>query len=89
MSPWPASQRVPAAGVDLCSANKLGNLIQTSCSLYPRLSKPSRPLNPSLTPWRPDVGKEGQKYKSWGFPGGSVVKNLPANAGKTGLIPGL
>ena len=29
---------------------------------------------------------------SWGFPGGSVVKNLPANAEDTGdgdLIPGL
>ena len=25
----------------------------------------------------------------WGFPGGSVVKNLPANAGDAGLIPGL
>ena len=24
-----------------------------------------------------------------GFPGGSVVKNLPANPGDTGLIPGL
>ena len=24
-----------------------------------------------------------------GFPGGSVVKNLPANAGDLGLIPGL
>ena len=24
-----------------------------------------------------------------GFPGGSVVKNLPANEGDTGLIPGL
>ena len=23
-----------------------------------------------------------------GFPGGSVVKNTPANAGDTGLIPG-
>jgi len=23
-----------------------------------------------------------------GFPGGSVIKNLPANAGNTGLIPG-
>ena len=23
-----------------------------------------------------------------GFPGGSVVKNLPANAGDTGLVPG-
>ena len=26
---------------------------------------------------------------SLGFPGGSVVKNLPANAGNIGLIPGL
>ena len=25
---------------------------------------------------------------SWGFPGGSVVKNPPANAGDTGSIPG-
>ena len=24
-----------------------------------------------------------------GFPGGSMVKNLPANAGDMGLIPGL
>ena len=24
----------------------------------------------------------------WGFPGGSVVKIRPANAGDTGLIPG-
>ena len=25
----------------------------------------------------------------WDFPGDSVVKNLPANAGDEGLIPGL
>ena len=25
----------------------------------------------------------------WGFPGGSVVKNLPANPRDKGLIPGL
>ena len=25
---------------------------------------------------------------NWSFPGGSVVKNSPANAGGTGLIPG-
>ena len=25
----------------------------------------------------------------WGFPGGSVVKNSPANAGDKGSIPGL
>ena len=28
------------------------------------------------------------KSKHWDFPGGPVVKNLPANAGDTGLIPG-
>ena len=31
-------------------------------------------------------------YKScqeWGFPGDSVVKNLPANSGEAGSIPGL
>ena len=27
-------------------------------------------------------------YTNGGFPGGSVVKNPPANAGDTGLIPG-
>ena len=25
----------------------------------------------------------------WGLPGGSVVKNLPANAGDTGSVPDL
>ena len=29
------------------------------------------------------------KGKPWGFPGGTVVKNLPANAGDTGSSPGL
>ena len=28
-------------------------------------------------------------YELIGFPGGSVVKNLPANAGEAGLIPQL
>ena len=29
------------------------------------------------------------KNKKKGFPGGAVVKNLPANAGDTGSSPGL
>ena len=29
------------------------------------------------------------KHISLGFPGGSVVKNMPASAGDAGLIPGL
>ena len=30
---------------------------------------------------------ENQNYNEGGFPGGSVVKNLPANAGDMGSIP--
>ena len=29
------------------------------------------------------------KEEFWGFPGGAVVENLPANAGDTGSSPGL
>ena len=29
------------------------------------------------------------KIHCWGFPGGAVVENLPANAGDTGSSPGL
>ena len=29
-----------------------------------------------------------ESYVIWGFPGGSVVKNLPVNVGDVGLIPG-
>ena len=31
----------------------------------------------------------GLKIPAWDFPGSQVVKNLPANAGDTSLIPGL
>ena len=30
----------------------------------------------------------GKKWLPWGFSGGSVVKNPPANVGDMGLIPG-
>ena len=30
-----------------------------------------------------------KRYRTGGFPGGAVVKNLPANAGDTGSSPGL
>ena len=33
--------------------------------------------------------KNIHKNQGLGFPGGSVVKNLPANAGDTSSIPGL
>ena len=32
---------------------------------------------------------EDAKRGTWGFPGGAVVENLPANAGDTGSSPGL
>ena len=32
--------------------------------------------------------KEFEKCIIWDFPGGTVAKNLPANAGNTGSIPG-
>ena len=32
--------------------------------------------------------KNKEKIKTLGFPGGAVVKNLPANAGDTGSSPG-
>ena len=35
-----------------------------------------------------DVGLCVSVYSAWGFPGGSVVKNLPANAGAMDSIPG-
>ena len=37
---------------------------------------------------RPIQLKRGGKRKAEGFPGGAVVKNLPANAGDTGSSPG-
>ena len=33
-------------------------------------------------------GRIALYLKMWGFPCGTVVKNMPANAGDTGLSPG-
>ena len=38
---------------------------------------------------RIDMWEREQEIKNKGFPGGSVVKSLPATAGDLGLIPGL
>ena len=47
------------------------------------------PINLTFGGHRADVrwDRSLQKAKSLGFPGSSVVKNLPANAGDTGSIP--
>jgi len=36
-----------------------------------------------------EASHKDKKHLTWGLPGGSVVKNLLATAGDTGLIPGL
>ena len=36
-----------------------------------------------------DLKRHFTKEDIWGFPGGAVVENLPANAGDTGSNPGL
>ena len=44
--------------------------------------------SPSITPQR-GIYKGSLKMETfWDFPGGTVVKNLPANARDTGLSPG-
>ena len=63
-----------------------------SCDFQSTLSK-------SVTTWRsvwqlrsstkPSLKRQTLKKKVQSFPGGSVVKNPPANAGDTGLIPDL
>ena len=37
----------------------------------------------------PDSTQDQLIKNLWGFPGGAVVKNLPANAGDMGSSPGL
>ena len=44
----------------------------------------TRPKGHALTP-----KSTVKTMRCWDFPGGAVVKNLPANAGDTGLSPGL
>ena len=38
---------------------------------------------------RNTVDPKNKIRNGWGFPGGAVVENLPANAGDTGSSPGL
>ena len=38
---------------------------------------------------RQNLSQDGIIKMNGGFPGGAVVKNLPANAGDTGSSPGL
>ena len=57
----------------------------------PRMMVMQRALSPPLQrprAWLLRPEKTGLQKTKPGFPGGSVVKNLPANQGDTGSIPG-
>ena len=52
-----------------------------------KINKISKPL-PRLTKKNKEIRLKLQKSEIREFPGGTVVKNPPANAGDTGLSPG-
>ena len=60
-----------------------GNPLQCSCLENPRDRLPSMGSHRVGHNWS-DLAWHSI---AWGFPGGSMVKNLPANAGDTGSIP--
>ena len=46
--------------------------------------KKNQPVNE-----KEQIVREREIKRVWGFPGGTVVERLPANAGDTGCSPGL
>ena len=46
------------------------------------------PYDPAIPPLGTYPEKTIIQKESWGFPGGTVVKNPPANGGDTGSSPG-
>ena len=68
------TQRTLDANTNLKKTNRAGGLMLADFRLYykPQQSKQYSP---------------GTETENAGLPGGSVVKNLPASAGDTGLIP--
>ena len=46
-----------------------------------------RDMTPKVAPWNQYLFSRHDS-RDWGFLGGVMVKNLPANAGNVGLIPG-
>ena len=51
------------------------------------LASPQQDMTPKVTAWNRYLFSRHYS-RGWGFLGGVMVKNLPANAGNVGLIPG-
>ena len=67
----------------------LDNLHQTGCIARAGRDKATMFRAPPSTMQRwSEPSKSTQLISVWGFPGGSAVKNLPANARDVGLVPG-
>ena len=80
------------SGFPQCKQQVLGNTISSlSLSCYATTST----VTVAISCWQRTIchlslpGVPNQKSDIRDFPRGPVVKNLPANAGDTGLIPGL
>ena len=58
---------------------------------YLQLKEDSKSLKPNIS--KLTQIHQGENFYNtgniWGFPGGALVKNLPANAGEAGSSPGL
>ena len=50
------------------------------------LASPQQDMTPKVTAWNRYLFSRHYS-RGWGFLGGVMVKNLPANAGNVGLIP--
>ena len=64
-------------------------LLQRTKTLMAESHSPAQLQRNGVTQGSSMVGQGRQiKEEGWGFPGGSVVKNLPAKTGDMRLIPG-
>ena len=55
---------------------------------FPKIFQNFSITNTCLFPVKTAEKQSIKTPRFWDFPGGAVVKNPPANAGDTGLIPG-